>query len=117
MNDDNRDIGKNDALEASSHLVCVYSFDLIFLHVTVNSVLLLQRQTSLIQARNKTEEAFGRVNTLWLVCRFAEERIYRTLVLVGFLGAVGSIEGDRVLWLDSWLALFSTSTMFGIFSS
>ena len=76
------------------------SFDLIFLHVTVNSVLLLQRQTSLIQVRNKTEEAFGRVNTLWRVCRFAEERIYRTLVLVGFPGAVGSIEGDRVLWVQ-----------------
>jgi hypothetical protein len=78
MNDDNRDIGKNDALEASSHLVCFYSFDLNFLHVTVNSVLLLQRQTSLIQARNKTEEAFGRVNTLWLVCRFAHIKCQRT---------------------------------------
>ena len=105
MNDNNRDIGKNDALEASSHLVCFYSFDLIFLHVIVNSVLLLQRQTSLIQARNKTEEAFGRVNTLWRVCRFAEERIYRTLVLVGCPGAVGSIEGDRVLWVQDMCVL------------
>ena len=40
MNDDNRDIGKNDALEARSNSVCFYSFDIIFLHVTVNSVLL-----------------------------------------------------------------------------
>jgi hypothetical protein len=73
------------------------SFDLIFLHVTVNSVLLFAA-TDFVDSGEK--EAFGRVNTLWRVCRFAEERIYRTLVLVGFPGAVGSIEGDRVLWVQ-----------------
>ena len=109
MNNENKHIGNHDSMEASSNLVCFYSFDIIVSDLWLWSLsCFLQREASLFQAKNQIEEAFGRVNHRWRICRFIEGRIYRALVLEGLPGAVGSIEGTRVLWNQdmSWLANF-----------
>ena len=109
MNNENKHIGNHDSMEASSNLVCFYSFDIIVSDLWLWSLsCFLQREASLFQAKNQIEEAFGRANHRWRICRFMEGRIYRALVLEGLPGAVGSIEGTRVLWNQdmSWLANF-----------